>query len=68
MFCGLWKIPFRVFFFNGHPAILIHQVYYGLWDVCPPGTPGFEVFRELPNDMLLPLTVDYMAYKSMWTP
>ena len=42
------------FFFNGQPAILIHQVYYGLWDICPPETMVvLGVFRELPNDVLL---------------
>lgn len=33
MVCGVWKC-------YGHPAILIYQVCYLLWNICPAATMG----------------------------
>lgn len=54
------KIQLRIFFpLSGHAAILIHQVYYGFLDICPPRNMGrLKVFKELPHD--------YIS-KSTWT-
>lgn len=54
------KIQLRIFFpLSGHAAILIHQVYYGFLDICPPRNVGrLKVFKELPHD--------YIS-KSTWT-